>query len=72
MRNEYLDSACFLHRDGLPLLNYKPKQRDTGEIVSGYLLFVCAAGKIPLGEKFHFTCQLSCQLKFSSQIFFPH
>lgn len=73
MRNEHLDSTCFLHRDGLPLLNCTPKQRDTGEIVCGYLLLVFAEGKTPLGEKFHLTCQLSywdCQLKLSTQFFF--
>lgn len=44
-----------------------------GEIVSDNLLFVCSAGKSPLGEKFHFTCQLSyldCQLKFNTLMFF--
>lgn len=47
--------------DGLPLLNYKPKQRDTSEIVSGYLLFVCAAGKNPLKREisFYLSAQLS-------------
>lgn len=61
-----------LHGDGLPLLSKTPKQRDTGEIVPDYLPFVYSAGKIPPGETFHFTCQLSyldCQLKFNTLFF---
>lgn len=41
-------------------------------LFSDYLPCVFSAGKILLGEKTHFTCQLSyldCQLKFNTLIF---